>query len=207
MLAGQTATYEGHQVALFPMDMLYATQVSPEPFSHCCGHPVDLIGSHDAYPIYAPFDCTLYNSGASGNRRMYVSDSEVWTLKGLQTVSVSFTHDNTPPTKTHFKQGELIAHTGRAGDALGDHVHTDQALYANAPLVSYGVVCEHGNMCYAMRDDCAITDVYYLTGDEAIRSTMGLEFETWTGSPIYIRGFKKPWLWSKKIRLYKKRGY
>ena len=58
-----------------------------------------------------------------------------------------------------------------------------------------------------MRDDSAITDVYYLTGDEAIRSTMGLEFATWTGSPIYIRGFKKPWLWSKKIRLYKKRGY
>lgn len=195
MLAGQTCTYEGNQVALFPLDVVNVTQTSsPSSYSHCCGHPTDFVGTHASYPIYAPFDCHLFESGTSGNRRSYVSDNEVWTLEGLKYVTVSFTHDNNPPTKTHFRQGELIAHTGTAGFVTGDHTHIDQALYANAPLVSYGVTCAGGNLCYAMRDDSPVENVFYLTGDETIINTMGIDFHEWTDSPIHIGGKFKWWM-------------
>lgn len=207
MLAGQTSEYEGYQVALFPLDYINVTQrSSPSSYSHCCGNPTDFAGAHTIYPIYAPFDCTLYNAGAAdrnGNRRMYVSDEEVWTLDGLHQCSVSFTHDDNPPTKTHFRQGELIGHTGTTPREMvtGDHVHMDQSLYPRMPLVSYGVYCQGlGNLCYAMQDDCPVEQVFYLTGDETIVNTMGIEFETWTGSPIYIKGKFKWWMACGKMR-------
>lgn len=201
MLAGQTSEYEGYQVALFPLDIVNVTQTSsPSSYSHCCGHPTDFVGTSGTYPIYAPFDCHLFESGTSGNRRSYVSDNEVWTLDGLHYVTVSFTHDNNPPSRTSFRQGELIAHTGTAGFVTGDHTHMDQALYANAPLVSYGITCSGGNLCYAMRDDAPVEQVFYLSGDETIINTMGINFQTWDGSPIYVRGKFKWWMCYNKLR-------
>lgn len=209
MKANQTCTYDGHQVALFPMDIVNVTQTSGTgQYSHCCGHPTDFVGTHKDYPVYAPFDCTLYNSGGSdlnGNRRMYVSDEMVWTLNGLQYVSVSFTHDDNPPTKTHFKQGELIAHTGETGRVSGDHLHMDQSFTPRDPLINYGYSCDGVNPCYAMANSEPVNHVFYLTGDETIINTMGIEFETWTDSPIYIGGEFNVVLYAKKI-INKKRG-
>ena len=117
MKAGQKLEKDGKQVCLFPMEIMNITQwSSPSEYSHCCGHPFDnAISGQVSVPVYAPFDCHLIHTYPSGNTRVYQSDNEVWTPKGLKTVVVSFTHDPNPPTETQYKQGDLIYHTGTAG--------------------------------------------------------------------------------------------
>lgn len=49
---------DGLQVLVWPLDIMNITQVSgPGSFSHCCGHPIDVVGTSARYPIYAPCDC------------------------------------------------------------------------------------------------------------------------------------------------------
>lgn len=191
MQAGERLTYQGYEVCLFPMDYLYCTQVSgPDSYSHCCGHPADWIGTYDEYPIYAPFSCHLvYSDGYSvGNTRAYSSDNPVWTPMGLTYVTVSFTHDNSPPAATGFDQGDLIAHTGIAGYALGDHCHMDQSDINGAQLISYGIWCDPDIPfpCYALDGSEQPYDIFYLSGNETVAYTHGMTFETWSQPVIPV---------------------
>lgn len=186
--AGQTlVASDGHEVCLFPMDMLYVTQVSgPSSLSHCCGNPIDIVGNTAEYPLYAPFSCHLVWSWADGNERSYTSDNPVWyaTPNGngwtLGYVTVCFTHQNNPPTKTSFKQGELIAHTGTSGNVTGDHCHLDQSTLPNVGNVSFGVTCAYGNLCYALQGSTDPTKIYFIN-DANIVQTLGLNFATYDG--------------------------
>lgn len=186
--AGQTlVASDGHEVCLFPMDMLYITQLSgPSSLSHCCGHPIDIVGNTPQYPLYAPFSCHLVWSYPDGNERSYTSDDMVWyaTPNGngwtLGYVTVCFTHQNNPPAKTSFKQGELIAHTGTAGNVTGDHCHLDQSTLPNVGNVSYGVTCAYGNLCYALDGSTDPTKIYFIN-DTNVVQTLGLNFSTWDG--------------------------
>jgi hypothetical protein len=120
-----------------------------------------------------------------GNTRIYTSDKKVWTPSGLRQVTFSFIHDNSPPTKTTFKQGELIAHTGTAGDVKGDHSHIDQTFTVNGKLVEYGVTCPHGNYCYALEGSVLPTSFWYVN-DTNISNDMGHKFSTFKkGQPTY----------------------
>ena len=206
MRAGEKASYEGYQVCLFPLDYLYCTQVSgPDSFSHCCGHPCDYVGTTTTYPIYAPCDCILGNSYPDGNTRVYYTTKKVWTPQGLSYVSFSFTHDNNPPSATTFKQGALIGHTGTAGFVTGDHTHIDQSNISNAPLVSYGITCSGGNECWALQDSQYPYDIFYLSGSETVVQTQGMNFDTWSGSPIHHGGGFKWWM-SKRVIERRKYG-
>lgn len=186
--AGQTlVASDGHEVCLFPMDMLYITQLSgPSSLSHCCGHPIDIVGNTPQYPLYAPFSCHLVWSYPDGNERSYTSDNPVWyaTPNGngwtLGYVTVCYTHQNNPPTKTSFKQGEVIAHTGTAGNVTGDHCHLDQSTLPNVGNVSYGVTCAYGNLCYALDGSTDPTKIYFIN-DTNVVQTLGLNFESWEG--------------------------
>lgn len=206
MRAGDSCIYQGSEVALLPFDYLNVTQVSgPGSYSHCCGHPADYAFTSNSYPIYAPFSCHLFEAIASGNRRAYVSDAPVWTAAhGLTYVTVSFTHDNNPPGATSFRQGQLIAHSGTAGFVTGDHCHMDQAPYADMPLISSGITCAGGNLCYYMQNDVEAEDIFYLTGSETIVNTHGKNFTTWSGSPIVPGpgggGNFKIWMAAKLLR-------
>jgi len=188
MQAGEKISYQGSQVCLFPMDYVYCTQVSgPGSYSHCCGHPADWVGSYNEYPCYAPFDCHLVYSDSVGNTRAYTSDAPVWTPQGLQYVTVSFTHDYTPPAATSYSQGDLIYHTGEAGGAIGDHVHIDQSNIANAQLVNYGVQCQYhietGTWCFALDGSQPPEDIFYLSGSETFVTDQGMGLETWDKPP------------------------
>lgn len=188
MKAGQTlVASDGHEVCLFPMDMLYITQLSgPSSLSHCCGHPIDIVGNTPQYPLYAPFSCHLVWSWPDGNERSYTSDDMVWyaTPNGdgwtLGYVTVCFTHQNNPPTQTSFKQGELIAHTGTAGNVTGDHCHLDQSTLPNVGNVSFGVTCAYGNLCYALDGSTDPTKIYFIN-DTNVVQTLGLNFASWEG--------------------------
>lgn len=186
--AGQTlVASDGHEVCLFPMDMLHITQLSgPSSLSHCCGHPIDIVGNTAQYPLYAPFSCHLVWSWPDGNERSYTSDDMVWyaTPNGngwtLGYVTVCFTHQNNPPTKTSFKQGEVIAHTGTSGNVTGDHCHLDQSTLPNVGNVSFGVTCAYGNLCYALQGSTDPTKIYFIN-DTNIVQALGLNFSTWDG--------------------------
>lgn len=183
MLAGETASYNGYQYCLFPLDYLYCTQLAPNQYSHCCGHASDWVGTHTVYPYYAPFDCHRTYTLASNGENVYTSDNPVWTPSGLSYVSIEFAHDSNYPSQTSFRQGELIGHTGTAG-GVGDHVHIDQALEANSYPVSYGIVCPgYGNTCYALRNSAPPENVFYITGNETIVQTQGLTFQTVPAHP------------------------
>ena len=188
MQAGQKlVASDGHEVCLFPMDMLNVTQLSgPSSPSHCCGHPIDIVGSHSEYPLYAPFSCHLVWSWPDGNERSYTSDNPVWyaTPNGsgwtLGYVTVCFTHQNTPPTQTSFAQGDLIAHTGVAGMVTGDHCHLDQSTLPNVGNVSYGITCSWGNLCYALEGSTDPTQIFFIN-DTTIVNSMGLQFSMYEG--------------------------
>lgn len=198
MLAGQTATYQGSEVCLFPLDYMACTQISaPDSYSHCCGHATDWVGPSNNYPVYAPYSGTVTSVGsqAGGYAINFVSDAEVWTPSGLSYVTSRFLHCNSyPPQTGHVNQGELLYYTGQSGMATGDHVHIDASLIANDNIVSYGYYCSGGNLCYALSESEEPFLIYYLTGDEDIINLRGMEFVDWTGSPIIISGKFKWWM-------------
>ena len=61
MKPGQKLVHDGHEVCLFPMEVMNITQwSSPTAESHCCGHPFDnAISGQVRVPVYAPFSCHL----------------------------------------------------------------------------------------------------------------------------------------------------
>lgn len=202
MNRGETASYEGYQVCLFPMYICNCTQLwGPGTLSHQVGFCTDW-GMSMGTPIYAPCDCHLIWSSSfeNGNTRIYTSDKEVWTPKGLTYITICFTHDNNPPTKTSFKQGEIIYHSGKAGYATGPHVHLDQSPKANDYLTDPHIQ----NQSWYLSKDVSPVDIFYLTGNENIINMRGLNFETWQDSPIHHDGNFKWWM--AKLLLDRKRG-
>lgn len=207
MRPGETATYQGSEVCLFPFDWVECTQISgPGQYSHCCGTASDWVGQTGSRdPIYAPFSCSLIYSGtpANGNTRAYVSDAPVWTPMGLSRIVVAFTHNNNPPSNLHFNQGDLIAHTGTAGNVTGDHCHLDQCTGTTYTLINSGIVCSGGSTCWYLQDGWDPTFIYYMSGSETIVDTLGQQFQTWQGAP---QGDAMKLLMLSKVRKKQKEG-
>ena len=202
MEAGQTLIYEGKQVCLFPLENMYITQTSsPSSLSHCCGHPVDYGTGGIRTPCYAPCDLDLIFTGGTGNTHIFTSSDEVWTPKGLTYITLQFTHDNDPPTATHYKQGELIYHSGDKGFATGIHLHLDQAPEQNGYWESYGITCSGGNLCYALHNSVQPTEIFFSNGTN-IQYSAGYTFEEYEGGvPGHLTDFKKIVLLSKKSKI------
>lgn len=184
MLQGETATYNGSEVALFPLAYINCTQGNgPSTYSHCCGTMSDWAGPSNNMAYYAPVSChRIAGPSGSDNIVTYCSDAKVWTPSGLKWLAFLFMHDDNPPTATHFNQGEIIGHTGTAGFVTGDHLHLDQALAQTAPLVTDGTICSgSGTTCYYVQGGVQPTAAYYLSGSETTVSTGQFTFTTWDG--------------------------
>ena len=203
MIANQRVTYRGYEVSLFPLDYLNCTQIPQTPsYTHCCGTATDWIGTSGTYPIYAPFSCHEITAVAD-NTKAYLSNDKVWTPNGLMPLVVAFTHDSNPPSATSFTQGELIAHTGTAGYVTGDHVHLDQSVFEYYQLISSGQTCTSGRLCYELLGGVLPPQAYYLSGDEAIVTTLGLDFQIWQGvavDTVMVAIMKKKLLKKKGIK-------
>lgn len=191
MKPGETAYKDGVQCALFPLDILWCTQVpGPGEYSHCCGTATDWIGTTSYYPYYAPFDCSQIERGS--DYAVYRSDNEVLTPSGKKRLTVIFMHDENIPTQTHFNQGDLIGRTGSAGYVTGDHVHLDQTINATWITEPSGIICGSGRQCYATVGGINVTEAFFITGEEQVITTLGLRF---TKLEDYEPGGKLPaWL-------------
>lgn len=202
MRAGEKAYYNGVQVALFPLDYVYCTQIpDPDGFSHCCGTATDWVGPTNQYPFYAPFDCHLVAQNSSENLRAYRSNNPVLTPSGTFYLITGFVHDDNPPSQTSFSQGELIGHTGVTGFVTGDHVHIDQTKAETYTYQASGKICGSGNMCYLVPGGINAVDAYFLSGSETIVTTLGQNFQTWSGTGSKI----KTWIMG-AAALRKRRG-
>lgn len=189
MIEGEKCYKNGVQVALFPMDYLYCIQKTQVPsYSHCCGTATDWIGPRDKYPIYAPCDCHEVACNAL-DTKAYRSDKPVLTPYGVRYITFGFTHDETPPTKTTFKQGELIAHTGNqssTGISTRDHLHIDQTIESDYYIFPSGQICESGSECWELYGGILVNDAFYLSGKETIIDLNGINFSTIHGTSIDI---------------------
>lgn len=207
MRAGETAVYHGNQVALLPFDYVDITQNSaPGSFSHCCGTATDFQFPTGDYPVYAPFDCHETSPYDSASGRSFTSDNPVWTVNfGLCYVTIRFVHDESPMQGTSFRQGQVIAHSGQAGYALGDHCHFDCAPIAGAGLVDSGYSCSGtpSQHCYYMASDQRADKIFYLTGTETVINTTAngitQSFSTWQGGPI-SGGRLALWMIAKRLK-------
>lgn len=201
MRQGETAYHNGIQVALFPLDYVYCTQIpDPQGFSHCCGTATDWVGTTTHYPFYAPFDCDLVAQNSSENLRAYRSRTPVYTPSGTFYLITGFVHDDNPPTQTSFNQGELIGHTGVTGFVTGDHVHIDQTTADTYTYASSGIICGSGNMCYYVPGGIYAPQAYFMTGTETVVTTLGQVFQTYTPSQNNLK------IWMMGAALKKKRG-
>lgn len=126
---------DGKEVMLFPLEYMYISQGENGRYSHQGTLNIDFLGwgSNGRVlhcPIYAPCSCKCVAiiSGAD-NGRVFQSLNPVYTPRGLETVTFMFFHDNNPIASVGdtFTQGDLIAHSGTAGNVTGDHTHFNTA--------------------------------------------------------------------------------
>jgi hypothetical protein len=108
---------------------------------------IDFVGWNESGRVY---DCPMFAPcslkcvaivSSSNNGRVYESLNPVHTPNGLQYVCFLLMHDENPPSVgSVFRQGELFAHTGTAGEVTGDHTHMNAA---NGKYVGYHSVNGH----------------------------------------------------------------
>lgn len=174
---------DGKQVFLYPLPVLNITQVGgPGSFSHCCGYPLDVVGTGSKATMYAPCDCHVTWEGtyANGHPVIFVSDNKVHTPSGLTYVSFLFGHGDLLGNKSTYKQGEPIYTTGVYGNVTGDHCHLETSNKPNAAYINSGIVCSFGNQCYMIDGSINPVQAFYINGTKII-NTQGLSFKTFTG--------------------------
>lgn len=137
MIAGQRlVASDGYEVCLFPLPYMYISQGENGNISHEGTYNIDFLGwgangrIYDA-PVYAPVSCKcIRNLDSQNNGRVFQSLNKVHCADGtLRYINWIFFHDENPiasPGDT-FAQGDLIAHTGTAGQVTGDHTHMNFA--------------------------------------------------------------------------------
>lgn len=195
---------DGHEVMLFPLPYMYVSQGENGSVSHQGTLNIDFVGYNsqgqqisDA-PYYAPCSCRCVSVvPGSANGRCYQSDNLVHTPAGLQYVSFMFFHDENPPSivGTHFNQGDVIGHTGTAGQVTGDHVHMNTAsgTYQGRTEIQGHICLVNSSHIY---ETCYVNDTTIVRG-------YGYNWQTYQGgiTPIVPRTHKFKWvLYANKIR-------
>ena len=206
MIAGQRLiASDNKEVMLFPLEYLYVSQGENGNYSHQGTLNIDFIGwgaNGRVYnaPIYAPCTCTCVAvlSGAD-NGRVFQSLAPVHTADGnLQIVTFMFYHDNNPIASLNdtFVQGDLIGHTGTAGNVTGDHTHFNTAFgtyqgFINVPPNNWSELTNSSHIY----DTCYVNDTIIVDG-------YGYNWiEYTTPIPLTILKSKFPWvLYARKLR-------
>lgn len=206
MVAGEKLKgKDGKEVMLFPLPYMYISQGEGESYSHAGTYNIDFLGygaSGRIYnaPLYAPCSCKCVATiDVNNNGRIFQSLEKVHTPYGLQYVTFMFFHDDNPIASVgdKFKQGQLIGHTGTAGNVTGDHTHfnTANGQYAgweNVPPDNNGQLINSNH----------VYDICYVN-DTVLVNDYNYNWMTYSGgvTPSRYRQGKFPWvLYAKKLR-------
>lgn len=197
---------DGYEVLLFPLPYMYMSQDEGGDYSHLHTYSIDFLGwgaNGRIYqcPYYAPCSCKCVQvSNTGGNSRCYTSLDKVHLPDGtLDYVTFNFVHDNNPISTLNqiFQQGDLIGHTGTAGNVTGDHVHM------NTARGTYQGFYDVGTGHYQLRNSTHIYNTMYVN-DTVIRQGYGHNWRIYQGgitpTPDY-RKYKFKWvLYANKLR-------
>ena len=166
----------GCEVALFPLEYLNMSQDEGGDYSHAGTLSMDFLGWGISgrllkCPYYAPVSCTCIGSTESANR-IWQSNNKVLFADGtIDYMTWVQAHDNNPhPVGTVLNQGDLLGHTGTAGNVTGDHLHLNVAKgkYANWEQVP-------PNNKWQLKNSIHIYDALFVN------------------DTVIIKGFNKPW--------------
>lgn len=123
---------DGYEVMLFPLEYMNASQEEGGGYSHAGTLQMDFLGwgsNGRIYncPYYAPCTCKcVATTDSSANNRVFQSINQVHLADGtLGYVTFEVGHDLFPVVGVGsiLNQGDLMGHTGTAGQVTGDHVH------------------------------------------------------------------------------------
>lgn len=204
MLAGQKLkTNEGVEVLLFPLPYLYMSQNEGGDYSHAGTLAIDFLGwgaNGRIYkaPYYAPCSCTCIASTESANRIWQSDNPVLYADETIDYVTWVQAHDNNPlPVGTHLNQGDLLGHTGTAGEVTGDHVHFN---FAKGKYANWEQVPPFNR--WQLKNSMHIYDVCFVN-DSVIVQGYNHNWVTYKGSvtPSDNKKHKFPWVvYAKKIR-------
>ena len=206
MRAGQRLiASDGYEVMLFPLEYMYMSQDEGGDYSHLHTYSIDLLGwgaNGRIYhcPYYAPCSCKCVNTTFASHSRVFTSLDKVhWPDGRLDYVTFNTMHDNNPIASLNevFTQGDLIGHTGTAGNVTGDHVHF------NTAHGTYQGFYDVGTGHYQLRNATHVYDTCYVN-DTVIRQGYGHNWQVYTGPTPPIPTYKKyhfKWvLYANKLR-------
>ncbi len=192
----------GKEVLLFPLEYLYLSQGEGGDYSHLGTLAMDFLGwgiNGRVYncPYYAPCSCRCIASTESANR-IWQSLDEVNLADGTTSVVTWVqAHDNFPLNiGTILQQGDLLGHTGTAGQVTGDHVHFN---FAKGPYANWEQVPPNNN--WQLRNSIHIYNACYVNDTEIVNGLNynWISYDSITPSKQIKKNF--PWvLYARKKR-------
>lgn len=192
----------GYEVALFPLEYLNMSQDEGGDYSHAGTLSMDFLGWGPngrilKCPYYAPVSCTCVGSTESANR-IWQSNNKVLFADGtVDYMTWVQAHDNNPlPIGTVLNQGDLLGHTGTAGNVTGDHLHLNVAKgkYANWEQVP-------PNNNWQLKNSIHIYDALFVN-DTVIVNGYNKPWKTYSG-PTPVKNGKNKFKWvlyAKRLR-------
>lgn len=202
---------DGYEVMLFPLEYLYMSQDEGGGYSHAGTLQMDFLGWDSQgrvyqCPYYAPCSCKcIAITDYPANNRIYESLDKVHLPDGtLSYITFETAHDNNPVTQigTILTQGQLMGHTGTAGNVTGDHLHfqTAKGQYAGWEQVP-------PNNNWQLVNEMHIYEACYVN-DTVIVQGYNHNWVDWTGpTPPPVTNKKQgfPWvLYARKFRKQKR---